>query len=192
MSIKTDKELLQDWLEQKENISISSYTNVGGSCDYTVNSIEKPWEKQNEDGTWNIESFTIDSEDSCSFSQGSKNFTLTSVELPSDRWGNTATYDDGLLSGIQLGYSDTAYSEYNLDKIFHPIDCEVDDLDEFDESEFIGWVENNHPEIIDKIEEELTCSGFYCGWTIHTTNKELNSPEWQAIAKQYLGEVYGQ
>lgn len=98
-------------------------------------------------------------------------------EAPSDKWGNTATYSGiDLKDGYyQVGYDDDSFAQYEF-----PSDWEI-----YNNSDFIFWVQENHPDIISDISETLVEDGIFTCWRYITTNKPFDSKEWDGIVAEY-------
>ena len=170
--LSDDTEKLNQWLKENPIFSVWGKTVVGSGCDYGVNPEHYPWHE--------IKNFKIDNEKQCSFCTESKYFVLTACELPSDRWGNTATFSSGLSGGIELGYSDNQYENFESLKTAieaNGFDAEIDEI-----HDFIDWLQENHPDIISTVGEKTASNE----WCYYTTNTELDNPKWISLITEFF------
>ena len=164
---------LKNWLQKNshKNFNVWGKTPVGSGCDYGVNPENYPW-KYSE-----IFSFK-ENINGCKFIADNECFTLTFCDLPTDRWGNTATFSTNLklVDGChRVGYEDWGYAEY-----LFPSEWEIED-----ESDFIEWLEEFHPELVSEVEETTVCNGTANSWRYITTNEEFHSQAWKLVLEEY-------
>lgn len=173
--------LLTEWLESHSDrpLSIWGKTPTGSGCDYGTrasDSLENyPW------GNSDIKCFE-DKGDSCEFCTINESFVVATTQLPSDRWGNTATFESiNLEPGcFQLGYSDAQYSDFNLPELPENLSDLIDDA-----QSFVEWVKEHAPELVDVISETTVCNGTASEWQYFTSNQPLTTPEWMTAMQRY-------
>lgn len=192
-----DEQKLRKWLQANRDkaVNVWGVSPVGNTNDWGINPETYPWEYEDvyTGYTWQEINHFSSSDNQCKFVGGNISYTLTIAEFPSDKWGNTATYEEGLRSGIELGYSDNSYTDYaGVESIFRFAGVDTDELDDFDHYKFIQWVEQHHEEIISSVSESGTFGGCGWCWTYHTTNTELNDPLWAKVALEYIKTLNGE
>ncbi len=190
---------LQQWLDKYPNKAIAVWSSNQNGCDEGfLEDLEiedrVPWtDYYYSEYNWSNNEIRVkDKGDSCEFTLNNIDYVLTAVDHPRDKWGNTATYQGcNLLKGCyQVGYwiTDDGMS-IESDAIFKFLEPETPDLNS--ENDFINWVLESYPEILDTISHRGKCDSTPWEWGFYTTNKPLDGEDWQKVVLDYLVEVKG-
>ena len=132
-----------------------------------------------------VENFEFDEADySCTFSVDITSFHLSFAEQPTDKWGNTATYKDGIYWSVNefdcfaVYYCDDSFSQFSDEFSFSDF-VEEHKL----ESEFSEWFLDHYSEyeFISEIYHDNLCAGTASSYSYLTTNKLFNSENWQQL-----------
>ena len=172
-------ESLRQWLERNKIFSVWGETVVGSGCDYGVNPELNPAPGE----TNKVYDFEEDEQaGTCSFTTKNEYFLFTICQLPTDKWGNTATFstDIQLVEGcFSVEYKDDGYVGFEF-----PAEWELED-----ENDFLVWVEEHRSELVSQVWETLVCNSTANAWRYITTNKPFHSPEWTQALDEFLASV---
>lgn len=173
-------EKLQKWLVEHPIRSIWSKTPVGSGCDYGVNPENFPWVDLDLEGLeGEVENFKLSNDGKrCEFIQGYTWYILDEDKLPEDKWGNTATFSEGV--NLQEGYFEIGY-DCEGDCDCHLIDKDGDNVD----FNILSWLIDKYPELVAVVGEETICNGTTESWHNYTTNLSLTDTKWQEIIEEY-------
>lgn len=208
-----EKQRLFSWIEkQKQGLNpekwgfqVSEISPVTSITKYGVVHLDEI-RFELEDMTWKVEQFN-DEGNRCSFTVGHSSWNIETAEIPSDRWGNRATF--GNLHRIVEGcypiyYCDDTYVDTDFsfwEKILEKYDnwpglydsgpSSVDDL-RIDE--IVQFLIEDKPEIggasvqdkLSTVGERLKSNGTTNEWLFILTNEPPESYFWEQVFEEFL------
>jgi len=181
---------LLDWLEKQKRadkaLRVWSQSPIGSGSDHGTNPFDEFSMFAELWAYAEIKSFfEEEGGDSCHFTTEKKLFKVSVVDLPRDKWGNSATYHGGL--DLQDGYYEVYYEDESYYEHQFPVELILnDEEEEFDEQDFLlGFVKTNYPHLVSWVGEETVCNGCTNSWCYATTNKPLDSEDWRAVYNAY-------
>lgn len=160
--------------------------------DYVFN--ENTGEYEEVGRSYPVESFVFHEEDeSCSFSVNITRYHLYLEQEITDKWGNTANYEDGVTFASpdcrEVYYSESNFETWS-DEFTFPEFIEEGEL----EDDLRNWLLDNYKkyDFISLIHVGDTGDGIDCSYSYYTTNKPFKAQEWQSFFadfKDYCGLI---
>jgi len=172
-------EELRAWLETHTDDAISMWgkPTIGQGIYYSTRTGQEVLDWLNESQIDEAKDLNY-TETRCEFITEKEYFILEVVDFPTDRWGNVATCQSRL--ELVPGCYEIGYSNDSLFITYLPEEWEFED--DADKEEFLDFVDENAPTLIDTVGETSS----YGEWYYYTTNKPFTDPEWQTVYQKYL------